>query len=580
MIFSAIVSDLADRLNLTSSESQTRLGREVNRYYRRIRTALGMADATTRAVAVSAAKTLGSATVTFSGVQKITRVYDDTSGTRRFLTEKHWDELREKNPGTNSPTEWATQSADDDTVTILINVLAQDTDALKADGFLTTTDLSGSQVPAFPEDFHDILIEGVLADEYRKRERLDLAKISKAEYEARLSDLRMWFAKSLNKANQQGELTTTRSPFLGGGGGGGSAPSGGTSYTQTGLVTFDRDPDVPFAVTSGSAVVTNLDADLLDGEQGSAYHNATNLNAGTVPLARLSGIGNTQISGTLADAIVASKLIPPGADTQVVFNDGGAFAGDSGLTFNKTSNIPTADGGLVVNGDIIGGADIILRRGTTDGSDTGVMQIVGGGSASQARGGLIQVFGNEHASLGRIFLIPGNVANSGVFVYRNDANVSVSIDGATGILSLNYGQIQFPASQNASSDANTLDDYEEGTWTPVLRFGGGSTGITYSTQSGRYTTIGNLVAIEIDIALTNKGSSTGTADIQGAPFAANLWAMGVLDGVNTFGGSVIATTWAEMVNSSINMFQGVRTLLTDADFQNTTNLRISLTYRR
>lgn len=44
-----------------------------------------------------------------------------------------------------------------------------------------------------------------------------------------------------------------------------------TAETVTGLKTFDRDPNAPFAVSSGSAVVTNLDADKLDGKEGSAY---------------------------------------------------------------------------------------------------------------------------------------------------------------------------------------------------------------------------------------------------------------------------------------------------------------------
>jgi hypothetical protein len=41
--------------------------------------------------------------------------------------------------------------------------------------------------------------------------------------------------------------------------------------TVTGLFTFDRDPDPPFAVASGSDVVANLDADLLDGQHASAF---------------------------------------------------------------------------------------------------------------------------------------------------------------------------------------------------------------------------------------------------------------------------------------------------------------------
>lgn len=81
--------------------------------------------------------------------------------------------------------------------------------------------------------------------------------------------------------------------------------------------------------------------------------------------------------------------------------------------------------------------------------------------------------------------------------------------------------IAFPATQSASSDANTLDDYEEGTWTPALAFGGGSTGLTYSNQVGNYTKIGNRVFISGYVNIANKGSSTGNLTITGLPFTSS-----------------------------------------------------------
>ena len=73
-----------------------------------------------------------------------------------------------------------------------------------------------------------------------------------------------------------------------------------------------------------------------------------------------------------------------------------------------------------------------------------------------------------------------------------------------------------------SFDAGTtiLADYEENTtFTPVLEFGGGTTGITYGSQLGRYARIGNIVFVRINLVLTSKGSSTGTAEITGLPYA-------------------------------------------------------------
>jgi len=80
--------------------------------------------------------------------------------------------------------------------------------------------------------------------------------------------------------------------------------------------------------------------------------------------------------------------------------------------------------------------------------------------------------------------------------------------------------VTFPATQSASSDANTLDDYEEGTWTPVAGGSSSTSGQSYSQQVGRYTKIGNQVTLTFRISLSNKGTMTGTyAQIQGFPFS-------------------------------------------------------------
>lgn len=74
------------------------------------------------------------------------------------------------------------------------------------------------------------------------------------------------------------------------------------------------------------------------------------------------------------------------------------------------------------------------------------------------------------------------------------------------------GQFAFPASQNASSDPNTLDDYERGTFTPSL---GGSA--TYTTQAGRYVKIGRVVNVWITIVVNVLGTGSTTI-ISGLPF--------------------------------------------------------------
>jgi hypothetical protein len=85
-------------------------------------------------------------------------------------------------------------------------------------------------------------------------------------------------------------------------------------------------------------------------------------------------------------------------------------------------------------------------------------------------------------------------------------------------INLTGGQITFPATQSASADANTLDDYEEGTWTPVLTFGNVAGVSTYSQQNGTYTKVGNTVTVRGYFAIGTKSAATGAARITGLPF--------------------------------------------------------------
>lgn len=64
-----------------------------------------------------------------------------------------------------------------------------------------------------------------------------------------------------------------------------------------------------------------------------------------------------------------------------------------------------------------------------------------------------------------------------------------------------------------------LNDYEEGTWTPEVAFGGASVGVTYAARQGRYTKVGRAVTVSFYILLSSKGSSAGNLSVTGLPFA-------------------------------------------------------------
>jgi len=83
-----------------------------------------------------------------------------------------------------------------------------------------------------------------------------------------------------------------------------------------------------------------------------------------------------------------------------------------------------------------------------------------------------------------------------------------------GVLQISNG-ITFPATQSACSDANTLDDYEEGSFTPSFSNGGNG---TYLNRIGRYTKIGNTVTVHIHIQLSSVGTASGNIQVSGLPF--------------------------------------------------------------
>ena len=95
-------------------------------------------------------------------------------------------------------------------------------------------------------------------------------------------------------------------------------------------------------------------------------------------------------------------------------------------------------------------------------------------------------------------------------------NQTVALEGAVP----NSGTgITFPATQSASSNANTLDDYEEGTWTPTWIVASGTI-TANSNTSGRYVKIGKVVYIWGYISYESNSSASGAVTVGGLPFTA------------------------------------------------------------
>ena len=96
----------------------------------------------------------------------------------------------------------------------------------------------------------------------------------------------------------------------------------------------------------------------------------------------------------------------------------------------------------------------------------------------------------------------------------------ITTDG-TNIALANVSGITFPATQSASTDANTLDDYEEGTCTFVLSDSSGNNATMGSPNVFRYIKIGRMVSVSGTLAWDSvTGVTTSRTRITGLPFAA------------------------------------------------------------
>ena len=145
--------------------------------------------------------------------------------------------------------------------------------------------------------------------------------------------------------------------------------------------------------------------------------------------------------------------------------------------------------------------------------------------------------------------------------------------------------IKFPATQVASSDVNTLDDYEEGSFTPVVGGSTSETGQTYGVQVGRYVKIGKLVQIGGYVALSNKGTITGSLVLKGLPFAV-LNVTNYLPN-NAFGYFRITSGYHAIGlqlqsgathGTFLGMTTGSSFALTTADISNTSDFEFAQTY--
>jgi hypothetical protein len=262
-----------------------------------------------------------------------------------------------------------------------------------------------------------------------------------------------------------------------------------------------------------------------------AGDNPTALVFGTTPAAsatvtermRLDSAGNLGI-GTSSPSTFGTFAVKTSLGSISIASGGSIGAR---LKFYDSSNTQTAE---IINN---GGSNELLQLNAL--SATGAV-LFGTNSTERAR---IDSSGNLLVGTTSVSTYTGNslaYEPTGSYLVQNHASAkasgaaytyfqhngseigSITQVDTTSIALNNVSRIKFPATQSASSDANTLDDYEEGTWTPTV-IGSGTAGTaTYSTQVGRYTKIGNTVYIQMQLTWTGGTGSGAGMYFVGLPF--------------------------------------------------------------
>jgi hypothetical protein len=318
------------------------------------------------------------------------------------------------------------------------------------------------------------------------------------------------------------------------------------------------------------------------------------------------------IMSIVVDQMMRMVFSPPapggaGADKQVIFNDGGVLAGDAGLTYNKATDALTITGDLTVDTSTLKVDSTNNRVGVGLASGmTAPLEV-----QSNTSGTGINIRGRaDNANALRFFANDGTTQQA--YIGGDDSNIDIVsastrpirfiVNGAVVASVLNGGNvsiangnlvmstsgkgIDFSAVTGGTGTAtgNVLNDYEEGTFTPSITFGGASVGMT-GTFSGRYTKVGRAVTVNGIITLTAKGSSTGNAKLTGLPFTSanaageytsvslRLDRISFLNVPCGYVGQNVSVIELENITTA-----GTVTNLTDANFINTSVLIFNCTY--
>ena len=222
---------------------------------------------------------------------------------------------------------------------------------------------------------------------------------------------------------------------------------------------------------------------------------------------------------------------PGDVSLSTLYESGGALQNHDDVTVDASGNVGIGttspaekleiyNGAFKLTGS--NGAGVRMTHGNTEnGGEINLLDTNG------AVKGLIDYVDADDDGEGTMRFLNLSSTTGEMEIGTNGANVRFRVGGSEKLRILPAGGITFNGDTAA---ANALDDYEEGTWTPV------GNGVTLSVSNATYTKIGNLVSIEVDITIPTN-SNTNNMEIWGLPYNVDGFASASLGYTNASAGT-------------------------------------------
>ena len=316
-----------------------------------------------------------------------------------------------------------------------------------------------------------------------------------------------------------------------------------TNVDSVGLITARSGIDITggggLNLTGGAGIITATRYRV--GTAATLDASGLSVSAGVVTTTTLRiGAGSTAAPSITPTGDTDTGIFFPSADT-IAFGEGGSEAAriDSSGRVGIGSTAPS--GRL----DVETASDTYVNFSTTNNGSAAGICLLGNNNN--------EFFGYANAL--RFATVTGKNAAGFNERMRMDSSgrLLVGTSSATangGILELTSG-ITFPATAVAASNANTLDDYEEGTWTPAYS----ASGATFSyggETAGWYTKVGRVVHLGLTLSTQTRSGGSGNLSITGLPFTSSSTAQtpqaGAIGTVNQWAHTSTYTQWGIRVD--------------------------------